>query len=247
MVNQSSYFSIKTFYNNVLVDSNDNFGFIIFNQATAGLTDTSTELTSGQPSTVISEITNWSFKFKPTTYIPKNSTIRITFQDEFVAVSPICNLKDNFGQCPNSVILHNYRIVECRNIAKDMKIGEANQLDITNIQNPGYKTVAANFTLEILSPDRSSVLAEAFMQPNIPVKEAPLIVELYPENQYKQSKVYYTFYFRLNQTLNNQTQIFINFNQTLSNKTWNIYNKTCAIVRGLIGEKQRCYLDYSNQ
>lgn len=65
------------------------------------------------------------------------------------------------------MILHNSRIVECRNVAKSLSIGTTYQLYVTNIKNPGYNTVASSFKMEILTSDKSEVLNSADDNPAI--------------------------------------------------------------------------------
>jgi hypothetical protein len=84
----------------------------------------------------VQEGSTWRFTFTLAGRYKSGNSVRFTFPEGFETLSARCDYLGVANNPPQAIILHNYRMVECRNIMMDLRGSQ--EVRIINMVNPKY-------------------------------------------------------------------------------------------------------------
>ncbi|EAR88803.2 hypothetical protein TTHERM_00262990 (macronuclear) [Tetrahymena thermophila SB210] len=229
----SSQFKIRSYRNDVLIDSNDGFGFISFSQSPGQILNPNIFRLSNSR---IREGSSWEFSFTPSQSYPAGCSLRFTFPEGYTSKQALCDVQGLAGQNPNTLLLFNQRIVTCQNVNKDLNGPQV--VKIINMVNPSFSSIMQGFKIEILEGLSSIVLESVTFPGNIEILPGNLKATYVSDDQFKWSTTNYYFFVNLINPVYLGDRLYFNFTSD-----WNIFQPNCTIINGFIapfGQKVRC-------
>lgn len=111
----------------------DYFGKVVFSNIPAVIQLPYVESMSN---TGVQEGSTWRFTFRLAGIYKSGNSVRFTFPEGFETLAAKCDYVGISNNPPEAVVLHNYRMVECRNIQMDMR--DQQEVHILNMVNPRF-------------------------------------------------------------------------------------------------------------
>ncbi|KAL4505423.1 hypothetical protein ABPG72_002485 [Tetrahymena utriculariae] len=229
----SSQFKIRSYRNDVLIDSNDGFGFISFSQSPGQILNPNIFRLSNSR---IREGSSWEFSFTPSKAYPAGCSLRFTFPEGYTSKQALCDVQGLAGQNPSTLLLFNQRIVTCQNVNKDLQGPQV--VKIINMVNPSFSSIMQGFKIEILEGLSSIVLESVTFPGNIEILPGNLKATYVSDDQFKWSTTNYYFFVNLINPVYLGDRLYFNFTSD-----WNIFQPNCTIINGFtapFGQKVRC-------
>ena len=129
----SSYFTVQTLFQNVVVTSNTEFGRTPFTPAPIA---TSGGTFTNQLNTYIEQGSSWAFTFTPSTTYAINSTLRFVFPEGFVSNKIQCNVSGVVDPNMRTRVFPSQNIYDCLNLQQ--ALSGSIKVILSGLVNPNY-------------------------------------------------------------------------------------------------------------
>ncbi|EWS73604.1 hypothetical protein TTHERM_000251239 (macronuclear) [Tetrahymena thermophila SB210] len=234
----TSFFKLCILYNDYPTECNDSFGKVYFGRQPALMPFADVQYKS---SLQVNEGSSWIFDFKLLGIYENNLfSIRITFPEGFKTKSALCDIQGSQTK-PQTIILFNQRMIECQNIAKQLK--GSLQIRIINMINPNSIGDLKNFQIELLQQSNGLIFERIIFNPKLDIllNVGNMKANLIQENNFKFSNSTLTFQINPTNKLGEGGTLQIIFGQQ-----WKLWALNCTIVKGFSrysGKFPNCFLN----
>lgn len=234
----SGQFKIQTLYNDVVMDRNEIFGQQFFAQPPGTLASGSVVIDTNSK---IREGSTLKFTFRTAADYAAGNSIRFTFPEGFTSSRAMCDVLLLVGAAPQSIVLHNSRIVTCKSVAKTLLTPDTQVVRIVNMVNPGYSGTFNGFKIEIMDSDSSIVLEKIEFNGGIVITTGDLLASVIQDDKFRISNTKYAFFINLINPVDQHGKLFINFTNE-----WTFNTNNCTIITGVNQKSEfdlpQCYL-----